>query len=332
MNKSVEEAIAKHAEVIYIHGPSRSNTTISEISLGQVADLVYSQPFTSTVYHHTGKRSGFITEAWYEEACQALLQKILETKAELGKERLVVVVKEVNDRLPEPLFKRWLKAPSHTLVTLRDPHLQLMSMMRQNTITFFSLDHRPSAEEMFEKYAHELETMPMGDSRNRTFLQFFVDKWTALASETLTLNALEKRVTYFDTTIMRHSPIKTFQKIISKLQLPVTDVSICISGFKDRPMRFVDSMEIDRTATQQAYASDSIRPIEKGESVSPERFSGEFVKALAVASAVYKNLMQSPHILYAPSLEEVSAQSWNAERGTTLVDVHPFTATAAVFR
>ena len=37
----------KHT-IIYLHGPARSGTTISAISLGQVADIVFNQPFTNT--------------------------------------------------------------------------------------------------------------------------------------------------------------------------------------------------------------------------------------------------------------------------------------------
>ena len=118
---------------------ARSGTTISAISLGQVADIVFNQPFTNTKNRQEQGKKGYITKEQYEQTLEELSEMIARTEDELKKESLVVIIKEVNDRIPLHLFQDWITIPSHTFVVVRDPHTQLVSMMKHNAVSFFSL-------------------------------------------------------------------------------------------------------------------------------------------------------------------------------------------------
>lgn len=295
-------------------------------------DLTYSQPFTSVIYKHTGKKSGYISKKWYEEGCQNLLDEILKTKVELGKDKPLVVVKEMNDRMPLDLFQRWIGVPSFVLISLRDPHLQLMSMIRQNAISLFNLPSRPSIEEVFQEYLERFENIPMRDPLERTFLGFYIDKWLSLEKEVQILEKTGKNFLFFDTTVLRHRPHESLETIFKGINLDVLDVSICISGFKERKIRFIDTMNRDRSATQEAYASDSFRPLDMNEMVPSERFIGRHMGALGKTVPIYKKFIASPRLSYVPTREVIFSQSWKAEKGVTLDKAQPFTAQTFIER
>ncbi len=326
----LSEEFRSNSSMTFIYGRARSATTILEISLGQAADLTYSQPFTSTLQELTGGTNAIIDEEVYKQALMDLSRSLDQVKEETGKNSVSVVVKEVNGRLSPAFLERWLKIPNYTVLAIRDPLIQTMSLMRQKAIGIFHLDAPPPRGEFSQDMMTVIEDSIVNDGLETPYLQFQEEKWQTFQDDLRIMERLGVQHGVLDTTLMRLNPSQSLANLYNAMGIGEVDIDSCVSGFSSNQIRFFDKMDRNRDTVRKAYQSDSILPVNDTEAVQMSTFSRRAQDSLRRILPVYTDFMLSSSNVYLPSPTEMRDQALGAKDGVTLSNAHPVTYGAAM--
>ncbi len=129
------------ASIIYVHGTTRSGSTIAQVIFSRFADRAIHQPFMALLEN----RGGYLrpnklplNADIYEEACGVIVNQILEVLKE--KDQATILVKEVSYFFELPIWEHWIQIPEKFLFTIREPHLQYFSVLSLLTDIYFHGD------------------------------------------------------------------------------------------------------------------------------------------------------------------------------------------------
>jgi hypothetical protein len=104
------------ASIIYVHGTTRSGSTIAQVIFSRFADRAIHQPFMALLEN----RGGYLrpnklplNADIYEEACGLIVNHILEILNE--KDHATILVKEVSSFFNQSIWQRWIQIPEKFL-------------------------------------------------------------------------------------------------------------------------------------------------------------------------------------------------------------------------
>ncbi|MEH2165444.1 MAG: hypothetical protein V7K41_01935 [Nostoc sp.] len=325
------------ASIIYVHGTSRSGTTIAQVIFSRFADRAIHQPFAALLKTQGGSlrpnKLPLNTDI-YEDACGVIVNQILEILKE--KDHATILVKEISYFFELPIWERWIQIPEKFLFTIREPHLQYFSELSLNTYRYFHSDGALIINREFV-----LENAPTMESLNLqklssawdgTIISDNENQWEALISQWKTvrsfLEGTSKKLAIMDLNIMRMNPYYALEKIIDKLGIEVADLDPCIHTLNIQSQsKIFDLRNPNREAVRKARNSKAIDPLVEGEDISPYAFPPQSREHIWRLIPIYLYLLYAPEQVAMPSLEQLNdfvAQSETLK----LSDTHPFEAYA----
>jgi hypothetical protein len=325
------------ASIIYIHGTTRSGSTIAQVIFSRFADRAIHQPFMALLEN----RGGYLrpnklplNADIYEEACGVIVNQILEVLKE--KDQATILVKEVSYFFELPIWERWIQIPEKFLFTIREPHLQYFSVLSLLTDTYFNGDGALVRNREFVlENALTIESLnlqnfwPHWDGR---IISDNEKEWEALISHWKTvrsfLDGTSKKIAIMDLNLMKMNPYYAVEKIKKRLGLELDNSEPCIYNLNVQSQsKIFDLRDPNREAVRKARNSKAIDPLVRGEDISPYAFPPQSREHILRLIPIYLDMLYAPEQVAMPSLEQLNdfvAQSETLK----LEDAHPFEAYA----
>ncbi|MEJ6485762.1 hypothetical protein N0Y54_31505 [Nostoc punctiforme UO1] len=341
MNEQTLKQLVKSgkASIIYVHGTSRSGSTIAQVIFSSFVDRAIHQPFVAVLETHSGDlRSNKLPSNAdiYEEACGVIVNQILEVLKK--KDQAIILIKEVSYFFELPTWERWIQIPEKFLFTIREPHLQYFSELSLNTDRYF---HGNGALVRNRKFVLEnaltiesLNLQNLSSAWDGTIISDNENQWKALISQWKTvrsfLEGTSKKIAVIDLNIMRMNPYYVIEKIIKKLGIEVADLAPCIYNLNiQSKSKIFDLRNPNREAVRKARNSKAIDPLVEAEDISPYAFPPQSREHIWRLIPIYLDLLYAPEQVAMPSLEQLNAFVAQSET-LKLEDTHPFEAYAIV--
>jgi len=325
------------ASIIYVHGTTRSGSTIAQVIFSRFADRAIHQPFMALLENrggHIRPNKLPLNADIYEEVCGLIVNHIVEILKE--KEHATILVKEVSSFFELPIWERWIQIPEKFLFIIREPHLQYLSWLSIITDIYFQGDGSLAKNQKFvlenALTTESLNIHNLSPQWEGTTISYNEKEWKALFCQWKTarffLEETSQKIAIIDLNILRMNPYYAIEKLIEKLGIKIDDIEPCIHNLNVQSRsKILDLRDPNRESVRKARNSKAIDPLIRGENISPYAFPPQSRKHIWGLIPIYLDMLYAPEQVAMPSLEQLNdfvAQS----KILKLEDTHPFEAYA----
>jgi hypothetical protein len=264
----VKDLVARgEIEITYIDHLPRTISHALARSLFEVYDGYVNEPFFSSASR--GTEEGF---TGFDTACSSILKEYARVKAEApDKHPVTILIKDVAKSLPGKYWGEWLGLTKNVISLVRDPHLQLYSLME----AIANDNHNPG-----ENRATREEVLRRGEAISRALRLFGTSdmnttSWNPIAAhETVLAQHMaehpEKEHIVLDGNILLLDPANTLKSVMERIGNPaysphmVTDWSKSANGFPNERNWGKSIVEVDGTRrnawTNNAFSKSGFKP------------------------------------------------------------------------